>query len=110
MALALHSALDKVRYMLQDYNAEVLQSLTSVNVLENLGSHPGTGFLQDERPRYFAGVMRCCISAAPWPDDRLARSHVSMSANMQRVKQLTEDTALQGTGACCQNSWTARAS
>ncbi|CAL5224121.1 g6753 [Coccomyxa viridis] len=39
----------------QDYNAEVLQSLTSVNVLENLGSHPGTAILRDERPRYFAG-------------------------------------------------------
>ena len=44
-------------HALQDYNAEVLQSLTAVNVSKNLESHPGIENVRDERPHYFAGTL-----------------------------------------------------
>ena len=62
---------DTAWFNLQDYNAEVLQSLTALNVLRNLESHPGIADLQDERPRYFAGmtpgVSYMLIVLPSWP-------------------------------------------
>jgi len=42
---------------LQDYNPEVLQALTALNVRSNFVSHPGVASLQRQQPRYFAGMV-----------------------------------------------------
>ena len=57
LAAALHSDVHTFDSALQDYNAEVLQSLTGLNVCRNVECHPGIAALRDTRPRYFAGLM-----------------------------------------------------
>ena len=57
LAAALNTVVHAFDSALQDYNAEVLRSLTALNVSRNIECHPGIAALRDTRPRYFAGLV-----------------------------------------------------
>ena len=87
---------------LQDYNAEVLRSLTALNAWRNLRSRPGLADLQNKQPRYFAGMMPSVSPMLsvlpPWPVQGLAED-LRLQMSHQQVWQVTgQSMLLQVTG------------